>query len=86
MNVQQAGTIESSDCLITVKTHDGLKIVIESTVFDAFGEQIYDVIKKTLDEHLVSNIYVHVQDKGALDYAIEARLITALKRLGVIHA
>jgi citrate lyase subunit gamma (acyl carrier protein) len=86
MSIAQAGTIESSDCLVTVKHDDGIKIVIESTVFDAFGDQIEAVIKKTLSLKKIENIYVHIQDKGALDYAIEARLLTALKRLGVIHA
>jgi citrate lyase subunit gamma (acyl carrier protein) len=86
MKIAQAGTIESSDCLVTVKEHETLKIVIESTVFDAFGEQIEDVINKTLKDYDLNHVFVHIQDKGALDYAIKARLITALKRLGVIHA
>jgi citrate lyase subunit gamma (acyl carrier protein) len=86
MSIAQAGSIESSDCLITVKHHDQLTIVIESTVFDAFGDQIEAVIKKTLQKMAIEHIYVHIQDKGALDYAIEARLLTALRRLGIRYA
>ncbi|MFH5881157.1 MAG: citrate lyase acyl carrier protein [Candidatus Izemoplasmataceae bacterium] len=74
------GSLESSDCMITLKAHKDLKIDIESIVFDAFGKQIEKVIKRQLKKHNISNIYVLCQDKGALDYTIEARLETAILR------
>ena len=80
-----AGTFESNDCLISVQKADALTIDIESIVFEQFGDQIHEVVLKTLNDLNIQNIFVHVKDKGALDYTIIARLKTALKRLGVYH-
>jgi citrate lyase subunit gamma (acyl carrier protein) len=77
-----AGSFESSDCIITVSEHGQTKLHIESIVFDQFGDQIKDVILSTLDELNISNIFVECFDKGALDYTIKSRLITALRRMG----
>jgi citrate lyase subunit gamma (acyl carrier protein) len=76
-----AGTMESNDCLITVKPHQTVQIVIESIVINQFGQAIEKVIRETLKEANILNIHVHIQDKGALDYTIKARLLTALSRL-----
>lgn len=79
-----AGTIESNDCLITVTESDKLIIEINSVVYDFFGKQIEQVIKDTLKEYKINNVKVVVDDKGALDFTIKARLITALERLGEV--
>ena len=84
MRFATCGTLESNDCLITVRPHDTRAIEIESIVYKQFGDAIRNVIEETLDAHGIQKIYVHIHDKGALDYAIRARLITALMRLGVI--
>lgn len=76
-----AGSYESSDCIITVSKQNETEIVIESIVFDQFGDQIKDVISSTLQEKNISNIKVECFDKGALDYTIKSRLLTALKRM-----
>ena len=77
-----AGSYESSDCIMTVSRSDNLDISIESIVFEQFGEQIKAVILSTLKEENIHNIKVECFDKGALDYTIKARLLTALKRMG----
>lgn len=75
----QAGTIESNDCLITVSPSDKVEIEIDSIVFEKFGEAIYDTILGLLDaEDVVCK--VSIVDKGAYDYTVRARLITALRR------
>lgn len=76
-----AGTLESNDCLITVEPNDQLLIVVESIVYEAFGEQIEQEIRNVLSQLKIKKIKVHISDKGALDYTIRARLITAIKRL-----
>jgi len=76
-----AGSFESSDCLITVSKSDETKIIIESIVFEQFGDQIKDVILSTLKELNLTNLLIECVDKGALDYTIKSRLITALKRM-----
>ncbi len=86
MGVASAGTFESNDCLITVMHNEGTRIEVKSIVFEQFGEQIYQVISDTLKEHNMDHIFVSVNDKGALDYTIRARLLTAIKRLGEIDA
>jgi len=76
-----AGSLESSDCLITLSNSDELIITIESIVFDQFGDQIEEVILKTLKENNINKMHVVCLDKGALDYTIKARLETAIKRM-----
>ncbi len=79
MKTSQAGTIESNDTLIIVSPSDKLIVEISSIVFDKFGDAIKSVILETLKEHDVV-CKVVVQDKGAYDYTIKARLTTALRR------
>lgn len=81
MKIATCGTLESNDCLVTVKNHDRLEIVIESIVYDQFKDQIELVIRDVLSQMKVTSLFVHIQDKGALDYAISARLMTAINRL-----
>ncbi len=77
-----AGSYESSDCIMTVSKSDTLEIHIESIVFEQFGDQIKEVILNTLQECNIETIKVDCYDKGALDYTIKARLLTALQRMG----
>lgn len=74
------GTLESSDCMITLKPHDTLKIEIDSPVAAVFGAQIRAAIKAALKKEHLTNVHVLCQDKGALDYAIEARVRAAAAR------
>ncbi len=76
-----AGSLESNDALITVKESDELSVSVRSIVGDFFGDQIEKVIYDTLAEKGVSKVEVTCEDKGALDYTIKARLLTALSRM-----
>ena len=86
MKMASAGTMESNDCMMTVREYSGIRIEIESIVFKQFGKQIEKVIRDTLKEQNIHNIHVQCNDKGALDYTIKARLITAIQRMGDQHA
>jgi len=81
-----AGTLESSDCMITIepKAIQGkeVEVAIESVVKAQFGRQIHQVICATLKEMNVTNALVTINDKGALDCVIIARLKTAITRAG----
>jgi citrate lyase subunit gamma (acyl carrier protein) len=81
MKMASCGTLESNDCLITVRKDDQIVIQIDSIVLDQFGAQIEKVIQETLKKRGIQSLFVHIQDKGALDYAIIARLNTAIDRL-----
>ncbi|MFW5841990.1 MAG: citrate lyase acyl carrier protein [Bacillota bacterium] len=75
------GSLSSSDCLITISEHSKKVIEIDSIVYDAFHRQIEAVINAVLEEENLTNIHVIIQDKGALDYTIKARLKSAITRL-----
>jgi citrate lyase subunit gamma (acyl carrier protein) len=74
------GTIQSNDCFVRVAPSEELMLHLESTVMDAFGEQIEKVVKKTLEELGITRGQIFLEDKGALDYTIRARVETAVKR------
>ncbi|MCM1043200.1 MAG: citrate lyase acyl carrier protein [Corallococcus sp.] len=76
-----AGSLESNDALITVKESNTLSLTVKSIVYDFFHKQIEKVIYDTLKEAGISNLEVICEDKGALDYTIKARLLTAIKRM-----
>ena len=78
----QAGTMQSSDLMVTVEPHDELVIEIESTVKKQFEHLIRAKLEEVLAKHGVTQSRVSVTDRGALDYAIEARLEAALQRAG----
>ncbi len=76
-----AGTLESSDVLVKVAPSDGpLEVVVKSEVERQFGAQIRRVVAETLGRLGISEGVVIVEDKGALDCAIRARLQAAVLR------
>jgi citrate lyase subunit gamma (acyl carrier protein) len=75
-----AGTMQSSDLIVNVEPADQLEIQIESTVKQQFEHLIRARIEAVLSRHAVTRALVKVSDRGALDYAIEARVETALRR------
>ncbi|MFZ7102462.1 MAG: citrate lyase acyl carrier protein [Peptococcaceae bacterium] len=75
------GSLESNDILVTVKPGEGdIEIVVDSIVRVQFGDQIEALIRSQLAEMGVQNISVYVQDRGAIDCIIRARLETAVLR------
>ena len=81
MKVGVAGSASSNDILVTVQESEKLEIEITSIVDAFFHDQIEKVIKDTLEEFNIKNVKVVCQDKGALNYTIKARLVTALTRM-----
>lgn len=81
MKIGMAGSFDSCDVLITVTEHDKLEIEIDSIVQNQFKDEIDKVIKTTLLALQIDKLKVIVKDKGALNYTIRARLLTALSRM-----
>ena len=84
-----AGTMESSDIMVTIAPNDGSGIQIElnSTVEKQFGLEIRRVIRDTLTKLGIDSACVTAVDKGALDCVIHARVETAACRAcGENHA
>jgi citrate lyase subunit gamma (acyl carrier protein) len=75
-----AGTVQSSDLVVQVEPADRLEIHVESTVKRQFEHLIRAQIERTLARHGVTRAIVRVNDRGALDYAIDERVETALRR------
>ena len=76
-----AGTLESSDCMVTVEDGDGnIDLVLESTVIHQYGNQIRKVVLETLEHLGVTDVKISIVDKGALDCTIKARVEGAIYR------
>ena len=78
----QAGTMQSSDLMVIVEPAPELTIEIESTVKKQFEHLIRAKLEEVLVKFGVKSGRISVSDRGALDYAIEARLEAALQRAG----
>ena len=76
-----AGTIEKCDCLVTVSKGDGdIKINLSSKVLYQYGDSIRNTILQTLKKLDINDVTVDVEDMGAFEYVIVARLEAAIYR------
>lgn len=78
----KSGTMESNDMYVMVMPNPqgGIELELESIVMKQFGEEIKRVIMDTLENLNVKDALLRVQDKGALNYTIKARVETAVMR------
>lgn len=76
----KAGSLESSDLLVVINQGKGVNVEINSIVQNQFGLQIRDLVMSIIEEYQLEDVDVLIQDRGALDYAIKARMETAIKR------
>lgn len=77
-----AGTLESNDILITISSAGGSvnSVSLSSIVINQFGPAIRAVIDQCLEASGLLGVEVTVQDKGALECTIKARMETAIAR------
>jgi len=77
-----AGSLESSDVLVTVSpaAGAGVEYKIESIVIKQFGTRIRSVTEEVVTAAGLKAAAVHVQDRGALECTLRARLETAIGR------
>lgn len=75
-----AGTVESSDLLVKIAPASELSVVINSEVIKQFGDQIRRVVNETLEALGVKEGLLIIEDKGALDCVIRARVQSAVLR------
>ena len=79
----QAGTLESSDVMITVSplpAGSGVEMELTSVVMKQYGEQIRSLMLEMLQEAHLTDVKLLVNDRGALECTLRARLTTALRR------
>ena len=79
-----AGTLESSDVMVSYSPSDSdLEIVVESIVVKQRGRLIMSVLEEITSRWGVSKGVLTVQDRGALECTLRARVETALERAGL---
>lgn len=76
----QAGTMQSSDLMVFLEPAPQLRIEIDSTVKKQFEHLIRRQVDTVLERFSISSGVIRISDRGALDYAIAARLETGLFR------
>ena len=77
-----AGTLESSDVFVSVAPNEGggIDIELESEVEALFGDAIEAAVRRELALAGVTEAAVRLQDHGALDCVIAARVRCAVYR------
>ncbi len=72
-----------SDCFITLEltSSGGVKIDLQSKVKPLYGDRIEALVKDILDFYEIKNANVLIEDTGALDFVIAARMEAAIKQL-----
>ena len=77
-----AGTLESSDAMVSVEPNEGhgIEFELNSAVIHQYGHSIRKTVLQTLENLGVSDVKISVVDKGALDCTIKARVEGAVFR------
>ena len=76
-----AGSLESSDAMVTVGPHpDGIEISVTSPVERQFGDRMRATAREILNTKGVTNATVRIDDRGALDCTLRARIEAAVER------
>lgn len=70
-----------SDCKVTIELTDngGRQIELESKVESMFGDSIRQLADDILSFYGIENVNLKIQDKGALDFVLAARIEAAIK-------
>ncbi len=76
----QAGTLESCDALITVKRGKS-KIELDSVVSIQYKDVMMGKIQEVIDQLGEKDLEISIIDKGAVNFVLQARIETAIKRL-----
>ena len=75
-----AGTMESSDVLVELVPAEGREIQLTSVVEAQFGDSIRAVADEMLNQCDLQNVCLRIDDRGALECVLRARIETAILR------
>lgn len=78
------GTSVRSDCWVEFEKHSsgGRVVEIKSKVGRLYGDKISALVDQVLEFYGIDNCVLRLEDSGALDFIITARLESAIKRAG----
>jgi citrate lyase subunit gamma (acyl carrier protein) len=78
----KAGTLESSDVMVTVRSNpaNSIELNMKSLVEKRFGNHIRTIVLGLLEKMDVRSVIVDIDDRSALDCVIQARVETAVYR------
>lgn len=77
----RAGSEAREDLLVQVfPAEAGVEIVVRSSVAALFGPLIEAAARELLAQHGITACRMEIDDQGALDYAVRARIETAICR------
>jgi citrate lyase subunit gamma (acyl carrier protein) len=76
----QCGTLESSDCLVTLSASETLRLDYRGGKAALFRDRTEALARELLSLHGLKSVAVSVQDNGALEVTLRARLETAIER------
>lgn len=76
-----AGSQEKGDVFVTIEPgQSGIELKMTSSVIHQFGRRIREVVLETLERLEVQNARVELDDRGALDFVLKARVECAVYR------
>lgn len=83
VSVGYKGTDIRSDCQVTMELgeSDGIQLTIESRVQVMYGKSIKELTEKVLAFFGIQHARILIEDSGALDFILAARLEAAIKKL-----
>ena len=79
----KAGLDDRSDVLVCISpgaADSGIQLEIQSTLMSLFGDQIRASVLEVVEGYGLTDLKLTVNDRGALDYAIRARVQAAIER------
>ncbi|MDR3331363.1 MAG: citrate lyase acyl carrier protein [Synergistaceae bacterium] len=75
-----AGSLESSDCLVTVTPAEANETAHSGANGRLFASRTARLVAETLKTYGVTNARIQIQDQGALEMTLRARIETAIER------
>ncbi len=79
----KAGLDDRSDVLVYLSPGEagsGIRLEVQSTLMSLFGDQIRASVLEVIEGYGLTDLKICVNDRGALDYAIRARVQAAIER------
>ena len=74
------GQEAKSDCIVTVQPSDTLEIVVKSKLQKLYGKAIQKTAEEMAEKLGVEKGKILINDCGALDWVLRARIECAIKR------